>query len=742
MRTRTSSIYVVAVTLLMLFGLLGDMPALAAGPLLAWGNNSSGQCNVPAGNNYAAVAGGRSHSLALKSDGSLVAWGWNGEGQCNVPAGNNFAAVSAGYSHSLALKSDGSLAAWGENGDGQCNVPAGNNYAAVAAGLLHSVALKSDGSLVAWGANWDGQCDVPAGNNYAAVAAGQLHNVALKSDGSLVAWGYNLYGQCNVPAGNNYAAIDAGQYHSMALKSDGSLVAWGSNSESQCNVPAGNNYAAVSAGNYYSVALKSDGSLVAWGSNSWGECNVPAGNNYAAVSAGGFHNVAIYVPTGPANVSLSPSGGALETTAATLQSVYRDPNGFADIKRAYLLINDSFGQANAVLLMYDRPGNKLYLKNDANNSWGTGYVPGANITLQNSQCYVYVKDTTVSPSANNLTVNWRIALKSAHVAKLLNAYMYVQDVGGLADGWGLMGIYYNVKPEVVSITPNSGALPIGVKTTLSSLYRDVNGFADLRKCYVLVNDTLSQANAVFIYYDKGGNKVYLKNDANTSWGTGYAPGANIVLSNSQCEVYVKDTTVSGAGNDLTVAWSLKLKSSMTGKNLYSWMYVTDSKSAFDGWEKVGTHFTPTAPTCVSVTPSAGNVLTGSPVVFATEYSDTNGNIDISRCYFQMSVTSSQAGAVFLLYDAKQNKIFLRNDANTAWSTGQIPGADVTLQNSQCIVYLKTTTLTPNGPNNLVINWKITLKTSQIGKKLCERMFVQDNENLISGWKVKGYVRGQ
>ena len=215
-----------------------------------------------------------------------------------------------------------------------------------------------------------------------------------------------------------------------------------------------------------------------------------------------------------------------------------------------------------------------------------------------------------------------------------------------------------------------------------------------------------------------------------------------MLSNSQCEVYVKDTTVSGAGKDLTVAWSLKLKSTMIGKNLYSWMYVADSKAAFDGWKKVGTHFTPTAPTCVSVTPSAGYVSTGTPLVFATEYSDTNGTIDIFRCYFQMSVTSSQAGAVFLLYDAKQNKIFLRNDANTTWGTGQTPGADVTLQNSQCIVYLKTTTVTPNGSNNLVINWKITLKPSQIGNKLCERMFVQDNENLNSAWKVKGYVRGQ
>ena len=36
-------------------------------------------------------------------------------------------------------------------------------------------------------------------------------------------------GQTNVPAGNGFTAIAAGFYHSLALKSDGSLVGWGNN---------------------------------------------------------------------------------------------------------------------------------------------------------------------------------------------------------------------------------------------------------------------------------------------------------------------------------------------------------------------------------------------------------------------------------------------------------------------------------------------------------------------------------
>jgi hypothetical protein len=35
--------------------------------------------------------------------GSLVAWGWNFYGQCDVPEGNEFPAIAAGGCHNLAM---------------------------------------------------------------------------------------------------------------------------------------------------------------------------------------------------------------------------------------------------------------------------------------------------------------------------------------------------------------------------------------------------------------------------------------------------------------------------------------------------------------------------------------------------------------------------------------------------------------------------------------------------------------
>ena len=224
----------------------------------------------------------------------IVAWGDNTHGQCEVPTGKDYVAITAGMYHSIALRFDGSIVAWGDNTAGQCNAPADNGFTAVAAGAYHNVAIRNDGSLTAWGDNTYRQCDTPTNGKFAAIATGAYHNIALTVDGTLAAWGDNTYGQCNFPTGNNFATITCGEYHTKAVRKDGSAVVWGWNNYHQNYTPPKNfDFKALAAGASHTVAINADGSLTAWGWNGKGQCDVPQGNSFITVAGHWDHNLAL-----------------------------------------------------------------------------------------------------------------------------------------------------------------------------------------------------------------------------------------------------------------------------------------------------------------------------------------------------------------------------------------------------------------------------------------------------------------
>jgi hypothetical protein len=287
----------------------------AQGSVLAWGSGFAGQTTpIPSGltNLVVGAGAGFDFSLALNYDGTVVAWGDDSSGQTNVPAGlNNAVAVDGGVAHSLALRSDRTVMVWGDDTYNQTNVPVDlTNAVAAASGGNHWLALRDTGVPLAWGRNNNGQTNLPAGlSNVVAVVAGYAHCLALKNDGTVVAWGNNAQGQTNVPAGlTNVVAIAAGHDDSLALRKDGTIVAWGSNANGQTNVPTSlTNVIAIAAGDYHCLALKGDGSVWFWGDSSSGQLN-PYGSpwdpyefgltNVFAIAGGGFHTVAVKAPYG------------------------------------------------------------------------------------------------------------------------------------------------------------------------------------------------------------------------------------------------------------------------------------------------------------------------------------------------------------------------------------------------------------------------------------------------------------
>jgi hypothetical protein len=202
------------------------------------------------------IDAGLNHSLALTTNGIVFAWGDNTSGQTNIPPDlADVTAISAGATHNLALKSDRTVVGWGENLRHQLDFPMeSTNIVAIAAGWSQSTLLRADGTLLSCGVY-----QVPSDlSNIIAIASGGNHDLALRADGTVLAWGDDISGETRVPADlTNVVSISAAPFLSMALRADGSVVAWGDYWHTgDTNTPANmTNVISISAGQQQALAV-------------------------------------------------------------------------------------------------------------------------------------------------------------------------------------------------------------------------------------------------------------------------------------------------------------------------------------------------------------------------------------------------------------------------------------------------------------------------------------------------------
>lgn len=257
---------------------------------------------------YRAIAGGVSHSLAVKADGSVWAWGSNSAKQVDptskdqnvtkpskVKGIDSAVSVAGGSDFSAALMQDGSVTVWG--GGGGFSVVSGlTGVSNIAAGQSTLLALKHDGTVWQWSFGASAPEQIKGLTPIIAVAAGGGHYLALSRSGQVWAWGNNNRGQTGVKPSeslvdqpkkveglSDIVSIAAGYTHSLAVDVNGQVYAWGSNGSGQL----GNNKTddsstpqevltvrdavQVSGGNDTSMALTADGKIYTWGYGEYGQ---------------------------------------------------------------------------------------------------------------------------------------------------------------------------------------------------------------------------------------------------------------------------------------------------------------------------------------------------------------------------------------------------------------------------------------------------------------------------------------
>jgi hypothetical protein len=137
---------------------------------------------------------------------------------------------------------------------------------------------------------------------------------------------------------------------------------------------------------------------------------------------------------------------------------------------------------------------------------------------------------------------------------------------------------------------------------------------------------------------------------------------------------------------------VELKNILAGKTCYAWMLCVDDTNLRDGWDKMATYSVSQPPSNTSLSPSSFVVSPSVKKIVVAKYSDGDGSGDISACYTLINTTLTGSKACYLYYDAASNKLYVRNDTNTAWTGGAAPGAASVIENSYVRLYCAETTV--------------------------------------------------
>ena len=257
------------------------------GKLSVWGGSSLIRTvPISATNTIIQVVAGAQHAVVLRSDGKVVAWGENSYGQTNVPsdlfiardATNPLRVVmlAAGMNHTLALRANGSVVAWGSDDYRQVTATATwANVVQITAGARHSMALLRDGTVIGSGDNSYGQLNQPLLRSVIKVSAGGWHTAVLMSDGSVVAWGRNQFGQTQIPTSIKGIDVVAVNGNTVVLQPNGQVVVFGTVSSGQDNIPDAL-FQRIGAGSYHVMGVTTTGKIIAWGLNGDGQTMSPS----------------------------------------------------------------------------------------------------------------------------------------------------------------------------------------------------------------------------------------------------------------------------------------------------------------------------------------------------------------------------------------------------------------------------------------------------------------------------------
>ncbi len=246
-------------------------------------------------------------------------------------------------------------------------------------------------------------------------------------------------------------------------------------------------------------------------------------------------------------------------------------------------------------------------------------------------------------------------------------------------------------------------------------YSDPQGNGDFYRVQIAINDYLRGFRSCLVYYTAGADVMYLLDDLGSRWLGPVAFGTPGVLTNSQCSLNMPQSTRVRSGNNLTLNLYVTFNPGFTGpKSVFTEMM--DNSAQSPGWATVGS-FTVTAganlsPTMNSLTPGSGS---GTNAVYHFQLSDPDGGGDLDRIQVIIQNGFNPANSCYVYYAALSGLVYLASDNPAIFLGPVLMGQSVTLQNSQCMLRVGTSSVTYTG-NSMEVDLDIAYKTSFAGPK--------------------------
>ncbi len=390
-------------------------------------------------------------------------------------------------------------------------------------------------------------------------------------------------------------------------------------------------------------------------------------------TAGGFILNDDGAPAAPTNDNAlvtgqtSPPGQPLVVT-----STHSDQNGAGDITFVDLHLSGPLRQLNEGLrCRYDAAANKLYVLDDAGKTWLGGFAPGSANVISNSRGRLDCALTQVTLSANEIKIQWHLALDARMLRTWIHLWLRVEDRGGLFGGFARLRrwVYTDNAPVNMEVLQPDAFTPIETQQRFTAHYGRTTSGAPIRYGYLQVGPSANATDALRCLFDFQTKRFYLRSDDDKTWLGGFAPGSANVISNSQGSLNCAASTYTNNTNStlLTAIFALVPKAKWVNTTQKLFLLVRDTAGLSDGWDEVG----------------KWNINDGSPLLrnfgekssYATPISGTDAvgtfysshfdfNDDIRQIYLR--VGNSGATGFVCLYDVLKDQYYVRNDEDTAW----------------------------------------------------------------------------